>query len=907
MSTLAATRPIIDAKLAKAAEKRHRHGVLGLRAVPRWDGGEFSHDGTRVTVVPCPSTLAVWEALHSRADGEWLVILTPIEEDELGTGVLAHLLEGKLLTPDPWDALRSTFSATTIEPALYRVANDRALATGLLAVLPTSAYTPAPGGVLTRTHAMSAVARGVLGVTDDPATEIDTLAVLEWSRQPTAADAYARLAAEGGPELAASLTGWLTGRAGRLGPAVAALLAADRIADLVPLGLLAGLLDPEVPGGQLALGKFQGTFGLHRLGADDLRGWYQDAAALVMGPLTYQQCQNVLDAADRHVRALGIEPLAGRSELLPQGLHSRITVLADQIDTALPLGPVTTLPAIPADLAGIESAWQDVQRHFLAAEDPTCRAYAAAVRLLRWLAGPGDHGASLTALTQRHVDVDAWVDSALGAVRRGADLPANVATLRRVIETVTGLRRTRDRAFAAALADAPHPEPLVVEDLLARVVLPLAGDRPTLLLVLDGLSQAVATELIGVATDTGWTEAGVLGSTRRTAALAVLPTLTGRSRCSLLCGELREGTEQAERAGFLDSLRKAGLQAASGVPDPIFHKKALDSMPAGAALATDVANAVADTEGRPLVAAVLNYVDDNLHHTDPGRTDWTVDTITHLRPLLKAARAAGRAVVIASDHGHVIERRESTKRDRDSVYGLRAHGDLTAVADDEVLVRGPRVLTDSGAVVLAVDETVRYGPVHAGYHGGGSPAEVVTPVIVLHTGDRPAGLSELDPVQPDWWHAPVVDTATVAAASSGSESASATVTVPAPRSRRKTATQEPSLFDEPAATRPVAPGRSVADEVLATAVFRDQLRLAGRIAVSENQIRVLLAALLAEPSRELTLLRASSLLGIGTGRVGGALLQIKRVLDVEGYEVLLLDGAVRVDEAALREQFGIGS
>ena len=56
--------------------------------------------------------------------------------------------------------------------------------------------------------------------------------------------------------------------------------------------------------------------------------------------------------------------------------------------------------------------------------------------------------------------------------------------------------------------------------------------------------------------------------------------------------------------------------------------------------------------------------------------------------------------------------------------------------------------------------------------------------------------------------------------------------------------------------------------------------------------------------------QAASLLGIAPVRVGGALLQIKRVLDVEGYEVLLLDGGggvVGLDEAALREQFGIGS
>lgn len=103
-------------------------------------------------------------------------------------------------------------------------------------------------------------------------------------------------------------------------------------------------------------------------------------------------------------------------------------------------------------------------------------------------------------------------------------------------------------------------------------------------------------------------------------------------------------------------------------------------------------------------------------------------------------------------------------------------------------------------------------------------------------------------------------------------------------------------------------GGDVADQVLATTVFADQIRLAGRIVVRPDQIRALLAALLAAPARELTTAHAAALLGLAPIRVGGALLQIKRVLDVEGYEVLLLDsGVVGLDEAALREQFGIES
>ncbi|MDG3015842.1 hypothetical protein [Speluncibacter jeojiensis] len=96
------------------------------------------------------------------------------------------------------------------------------------------------------------------------------------------------------------------------------------------------------------------------------------------------------------------------------------------------------------------------------------------------------------------------------------------------------------------------------------------------------------------------------------------------------------------------------------------------------------------------------------------------------------------------------------------------------------------------------------------------------------------------------------------------------------------------------------------ERLLASSAFGDQIRLAGRIVVKQEQIGALLDALLAVPSRELTLAQAAAVLELPTGRVQGALLQVKRVLDVEGYEVLAIDGpVVRLDERTLREQFGL--
>ena len=73
-----------------------------------------------------------------------------------------------------------------------------------------------------------------------------------------------------------------------------------------------------------------------------------------------------------------------------------------------------------------------------------------------------------------------------------------------------------------------------------------------------------------------------------------------------------------------------------------------------------------------------------------------------------------------------------------------------------------------------------------------------------------------------------------------------------------------------------------------------------------DQIRNLLAALLTASANEITLAQAAVALGVATPSVNGALAQTKRVLDVEGYEVLRVQGGVvRLDAALLSEQFGV--
>lgn len=895
MTSVTATEPVIRARLKKAREKRYANGILGLRAKPTYDGGDFDYHGTPVTVAPCPSVLAIWEAIHRRDPSGWTVVLTNVDDEDLGDTVLAHLLDGRLITPDPWDALRSNFSATTIEPALYRAMNDRAIANGLLAALSADAYIPAPGGVLTQDHAMSALARDALGIVKDVGVEIDTLAVLEWSRSSDVTDRIASLNAAGGPELSGAFQTWLAGRSGRLGEPVSALLATGRISDLVPLGIIAGIFDSA---DGKSLGKFLVRSGVSDLSDENLRFWYQDTYGLVINSLKTEQQQSVLVSAAAVVTELGIGDAAASSDLLPHGLEARLVALSNAITTALPdpLPADLDAPMVPAEsLRNIEIRWESVQQHFLSADDRSCRAFNGAVRLARYLAMADTGGHGLATLTDRHVRADSWVDSALVVARRGADHPVPAAALRTIIDATLARRTRHNRAFASAVAHAPTPTVPTIENVMRDQVIPIAKKSPTLLVVVDALSISAANDLVSSAQQHGWTEIAANNDARRASALAVLPTLTQRSRCSLLCGELREGDSTQERSGFLSLLRESQLEATGGVPDPIFHKKALDAVPSGAQLATDVRNAIADVKRQRLVAVVLNYVDDTLHHTDPGGTDWSLQTITYLAPLLSAAKNSGRTVVITSDHGHIIEYGTSAKVGRANTYGQRAHGDLAHVdTDREVVVKGPRVLTETQQVVLAVDETIRYGARNAGYHGGATPAEAIVPVVVLAAGELPEGASRVVGAEPPWWYA----------------GSTKTYDGPPPsvaKKGRKPTQVGPGLFDDtPNPALIVLPTSSLPDAVVRSRVFADQLTLAGRIVLQKGQIQSLLKALLGTSAREITLAQAAAALGVATVSANGALMQVKRLLDVEGYEVLRVGGGVaRLDVEALKEQFGV--
>ncbi len=420
-------------------------------------------------------------------------------------------------------------------------------------------------------------------------------------------------------------------------------------------------------------------------------------------------------------------PLVARSDVLSSALAPRIKHFAGALATSIDSD----------DLAPAENAWADVLAHRDARADTSdaprdVQVGAAALRLLRRLRAPWQQPTTLADWLQEHRTDLSWVDSAVNNAFVGATDPQLAAVAHKLVTEIREKRAALDRSFARMLAAAgTHREsgtgaPLYIEDVLDQIVKPLtapvsgptglgaheAQASPVLVVVADGMDAATSHDVVADALRRHrpqWQDCRFTGADGPHTALATLPTVTKFSRCSLLTGALAAGTQDVERTGFSNWLQHNGLR---GTGQVLFHKADLEAVAQGHALAVDVRTAVEDTDDRPVVACILNDIDDALDRSDPIGTSWTTSTFKRLDALLATAATVGRTVVLLSDHGHVVERREQASKQRGQQISARYRSavsvDGASLPADEVLVEGQRVLTEDHRAVLAVDEQLRY-------------------------------------------------------------------------------------------------------------------------------------------------------------------------------------------------------
>ncbi|MEN3582591.1 BREX-2 system phosphatase PglZ [Streptomyces sp. ZYX-F-203] len=913
-------RRTVEALLAANAEDLRAsglvlvHGRYAPGAPPRFTV-TLDGEAWRVHVRDETSVLGVVAALHEHrsaaASSDVLVVTTGVDDEQLGWDVRGRAVRRKTLTVENAEVVLQRFGATALDPRIYR---ERWLLEALVEAEPAEDGWPRIGGVLTRDAALRSLAAQRFGLRtphgpgQDGQLTLDADTLLTWSRTPTGPQRFAEL----GAAERAELKKWLAEVAGPAVPVLLSLAEAGLGHDAMALGLLGAILrDPAAKADTvLALGGLFGQVMPRRselaVFTDAVEGtltrWIADART---GHDARRRVAAVLDRADELADKAGLAPGLTASRFLPSSFtaHLRRTVAEARVSPG----------------AG-ETALADLLGHALAGLRPEqVQAAEAAVRVARWLSGPEPAVTGVAAAVRAHVSNWAWVDRALTVLWAG-DPDGDLETgrdLRALYERARDRRQRLDREFAqrlaawAAHATAQHADGcLVVENVLDNVVRPLTGRAAPLLLVLDGMSGAVAAQLGEEAERDGWREIVPRPKTgappARLAAVSMLPSITRTSRAALLTGEAVDGGQSTETSGFTAFWKRRRKTAA------LFHKADIGGE-AGHALSHALMTALASDA---LVGVVLNTIDEALDNGRHGRgTTWSTAEITHLRELLAAARSYGRPVVLVADHGHVLERGTRSDTPATAVDGAESARWRTGgpAGEGEVVMRGPRVREGGGTVILPWREDIRYTGRRAGYHGGAALAEVAVPVLVLLPAgeEAPKDWAPLprELSTPGWWRTPVTGADSAAASDAATADRSAAPEQPTPTRPAAPSESAPAAEERSPARTDAAPS---AAEALGSAVVRSEVYAAQKEYVRKApETKVVAAVVDALVTAGGTMSPAALAAAISaTGRVrrniDGFVATVQRLLNVEGYPVLgFIDGghAVKLDVPLLREQF----
>lgn len=843
---------------------------------------------TPLRLVYCASELAIREHLvKHEPGGERLVILSPFDAARLANDVLARLWHCEPKRINPWRTLQQLLGIHTIDPRLTRK-EYRWVAEVLVSEYERYAGRMTFGNVLDLELAWRAL---TLALMDFEATEPDLESILTWSLSGDSADRVREL-----PEpVAHNLGDWLSPRLGKIAPVIQSLWRNDQVASMVGIGLVCELLygrDRETSQaiyqarGQLTERFFGGA--KHDEGA--LRSYGELCLGFVSTRLKRGErslLTRTLATAEQILASLDLTAIAIDSDVLDVAFNLRLERLADCLRTA----------SEGKALDAARDAFESLERHQLAwaRADQVHRA-GLAVRACAWLSMDADIPDSAQVLIRQYVEEGGFVDWARNCVWTGDEQENLNRVYGKLIDKLTDRREALNKAFANHLPKIARGDDLgeglnYVEHCLDRLIVPLVKQTRVLLLVLDGMSQAVYRELTADLPTNHWVELQRDQGYGPECLLSVLPSTTRLSRYSLLAGKLGEGVSADEKKALS---AHGGLKAANAAA-VLFHKAELQQ-PGRGGLSTQVRDTIADSTHK-LVAAVVNAVDDQLGSNAQLTVRWTVEQVGVLRQILEAARDAGRVVVMTSDHGHVLDHAMNYRKSAGDTERYKSSAET--VQSGEVLVEGSRVLQPASRTVVPWSEKVRYSKEKMGYHGGASLQEVIIPFGVFRSvgeiGEL-SGWTEVPVQSPSWWtlRRPVTSVSDTPASSYKN-----------PRVRHPTK-QRPEkktrdLFETSAPTS----ANAWIDDVLSSPMYPEMKSRAGRVLISDDQVRKLLQYLAARGGQAM-MASIGQAIGIPGIRLNGFLAAAQRLLNVDGYSVLAVDRSartVKLNIETLKTQF----
>lgn len=886
----------IKAQVAAVRQKVPQAKVIGIRSPGRWNGDTITRDGEHGYVIhQCDSPLSFRLALRQPTDDQVTkILITNLEENDLGDDVLLRLAKRRLFQIDPWQIVRSLFDARALDPRLTKHAW---IAESLLELIPGEGYPAARGGFLDVETVWPLLLEHAIGFRADAP---DLTSLLKWSL-----DAKATSRFRGCPKsFRNGASGWLIEKAGTVVEFLLHCIEKLDRPDAVPIGLAAAVVyHPEALGKlEKATGKLEERFlGGVSPEAEQMQRWSKAATEVVreLRKNESKAYRQTIQRADEILQAIGADSMAYLSDTSPRGFDQRLARVGESLAGVLDRGEWDRLQSL------IDARKQVTRHDQSAKETRRLERVDMAVRLLRWLGtqqkGNTSEPKSFVEAANSHLREGGFVDWARLSLRSGDPVQQLSEAYARLFDQVREIREQQSRIFANLLSDwttagSESNEIIPVERALDEIVTPLAADGLVLVIVIDGMSVAVNRELLTDITRNEWIAISEPGRCFNRPGLATIPSVTEYSRTSLLCGRLCQGTQDNEKAGFAEHSSLVA-RSRSGSPPVLFHKALLqESNDAG--LAAEVRKEIASTHRR-VVGVVVNAVDDHLLKGEQIDTRWSSDEIKLLSPLLHEARIARRLVVLISDHGHVLDCQAAGRSFKDELAGgERWRSAEASPGDDELLVKGSRVVTNGQRLVAPWSERVRYGIKKNGYHGGLTPQEMVIPISVLSSTEQlPKGWSEQPIDTPPWWDEP-------------SSNAPKKETEPLPQLKPIPSKPTGMLFDLEETPLPVVAGSTVptwVSNLLRSPVFEDQKRLGGR-GIPADEVFTKLLASLDERGGKMTSVALARTLKFPAVRLPGLLAKAERILNVDGYDVLRRDDAsdtIELNRDLLLKQFDL--
>lgn len=897
------------------------------RLVALWgtgEGGEIAHDGRSFEVVPTLSELD----LRSRmpAPGEKLedgrVFLVDWAEDSLPLDLRCRLAGGRLFQITSEARLAGAFGARECDPAL--------LDTGLATLVLNGEVTElgkVRGLRIGRIAAYRRVLDRLCGL--DRRVPLERLPIITWCVESTAGPG---LAPEGRASAARktlrqelrhlitsevdALTGlawqaWET-ESGPLFLALAVLAqGACSASNAEERGALRAHARHRAPG-----------WGAKLVAMGEELAVSPDVAEILRS-LSDERRRAVLELAEQEAEAAGLIATREASLWLQAGHAAREAALAEAITAAL-----ADLEA--GDLSLLKERLAELERHGLD-QDPArdhCReGRRKGLQLLAWLierAGrepietPRDWEACI-ARAEMFAAEGGFVDWARRRLRGASGFgEALDQALHAVLAAADEARRADDRAFAEALlawwkAGRPVQGALPIHEVTRRVVGPFLDEDPRrrlLVILMDGMSVAEAAQLSErlERSDWGpvaWRPKGHEGPLPLPPVLASIPSLTKVSRADFFAGKSDARHGHHPEAEDSRRWKRNPVAVKAGGTDGPSELVLRAELMTGGKLDDELKEKIQGDDGPRLIAVVVNALDEQLKGSSQLALDWSGSKafVKPLEALLEAAKSGERAVLLASDHGHVLgeTRRESRPPSEKGMGGKR----WRVLADGEPVREGEVVLPEGswrpkGAERVAAlwDEGCFNGPPLFGEHGGVSQSEVVAPLLLiapewlarLH-GAEDAALAVGRWPTPAWWALePTVAVELVAG--------------PEPEDDKE---NQLGLFAEPAASTPAVLQTPFGDESLAAALEASRLFKELAKDVEANRVKKTLravAALGSEPAG-LTLDDFSRRVGLIRRRAEGELASMA-FINVDGYPLLEYDagsGRVRLHRERLKQQY----